>query len=58
VYLLASYTSSTLPIGTEFSASGEYMPIQNLGTYFWFPYQVNGLIVDPAIPMNDRWFLR
>jgi len=58
VFLLASYTSSTLPIGSQFSAAGEYMPIQNLGTYFWFPYQVNGLIVDPSVPMLDNWFLR
>jgi hypothetical protein len=58
VFLLASYTSSTLPIGSQFSATGDYMPIQNLGTYFWFPYQVNGLIVDPAVPMLDNWFLR
>jgi len=58
IFLLANYTSSTLPVGTPFTAVGEYLPIQNLGSYFWFPYQVNGLIVDPALPMLDSWFLR
>jgi len=57
-YLLASYTSSTLSIGSTFTAQGTYMPVQNLGAYFWFPYQVNGLIVDPEVPMVDSWFLR
>jgi len=57
-YLLASYTSSTLPIGSIFTATGDYMPVHNLGSYFWFPYQVNGLIIDPIVPMVDRWFLR
>jgi hypothetical protein len=57
-YLLANYSSTTLPIGSVFTADGQYIPIQNLGTYFWFPYQVDGLIVDPALPMIDRWFMR
>jgi hypothetical protein len=57
-YLLANYSSSTLPIGSLFTADGQYTPIQNLGTYFWFPYQVDGLISDPALPMIDRWFMR
>jgi hypothetical protein len=58
VYLLASYTSSTLAIGSTFTADGDYTPIQTLGSYFWFPYQVNGLIVDFDIPIIDSWFLR
>jgi len=58
VYLLASYSSSTLSIGSLFTADGTYMPVQNLGSYFWFPYQVNGLIIDSDIPMLDSWFLR
>ena len=57
-FLLASHTSTTAPIGDVFIATGEYMPIQNLGTYFWFPYQVNGLIMDPALPVMDAWFMR
>ena len=57
-YLLANYSSSTLPIGSLFTADGQYTPIQNLGTYFWFPYQVDGLISDPALPVIDRWFMR
>lgn len=58
VFILASYTSSTAPIGIQFTARGDYMPVHNLGTYFWFPYQVNGLIIDPDVPMIDSWFLR
>jgi len=58
VFLLASYSSTTAPIGSFFNAVGNYIPIQTLGTYFWFPYQVNGLIVDPNQPESDNWFLR
>jgi hypothetical protein len=57
-FILASHTSSTVSIGDSFMAVGEYIPVQNLGTYFWFPYQVNGLIVDASLPMADSWFLR
>lgn len=58
VFLLPNYSSSTLPIGSILTMDGQYMPIQNLGTYFWFPYQVDGLIVDPTLPMVDSRFLR
>lgn len=58
VFVLASYTSSTAPIGMQFTAIGDYMPVHNLRTYFWFPYEVNGLIVDPSVPMIDSWFMR
>lgn len=58
IYLLPNHSSSTIAVGSSFTANGQYMPIQNLGTYFWFPYQVEGIIVDPALPMDDSWFLR
>jgi len=58
VYLLASYSSSTLPVGTDFTAVGEHVPVQTIGTYFWFPYEVHGLIVDSSQPLVDSWFLR
>jgi len=57
-YLLASYTSSTLPMGTVFTAAGDYMPVHNLETYFWFPYQVEGLIADPTLPQPENSFIR
>lgn len=58
VFLLASHTSSTAPIGSEFTAVGDYMPVHNLGMYFWFPYEVSGLIMDPTLPVIDNWFSR
>lgn len=57
-FILASYTSSTVPLGSEFTATGDYMPVHNLGTYFWFPYEVNGFIIDPTRPMPESRFFR
>jgi hypothetical protein len=46
VYLLEGYASSTLQVGTTYTASGTYRAIQTAYNYFWFPYEVTGIITN------------
>lgn len=57
-FLLASYSSTTIVIGEQFEAVGEYVPVQSIPTYFWFPYDVVGVVVDQEQGIVDTWFLR
>jgi hypothetical protein len=42
--------SSTSPLlGTTITATGTYQPAQTLDTYFWFPYDVVGTVVDEGL---------
>ncbi len=45
--------SSTPLIGQSVTTSGEYMPAQTLDTYFWFPYDIVGLVVDEALQEKE-----
>jgi N-acetylmuramoyl-L-alanine amidase len=48
-YLIEGYASSTLPVGTEIVVMGNYRAIQTAYNYFWFPYEVTGIITDSVI---------
>ncbi len=43
-YLIDGISTSTNPIGSVVTVSGTYHPVQTLDTYFWFPYEVVGIM--------------
>ena len=58
VFMLANYSTTTIAVGSTFTATGEYLPIQSVPQYFWFPYEVAGIIIEPSLPILDSWYLR
>jgi N-acetylmuramoyl-L-alanine amidase len=43
-YIIDGIATSTTPIGSVVTVSGAYYPVQTLDTYFWFPYEVVGIV--------------
>jgi hypothetical protein len=51
---LAGVASTTPLLGERVMTAGEYMPAQTLDTYFWFPYDVIGMVSNTTeIPIEN-----
>jgi len=48
-YVIVGIASTSLPtIGSQLTITGEYRPVQLLDNYFWFQYEVAGIIEVPS----------
>jgi hypothetical protein len=51
---LAGVASTTPHLGERVMTAGEYMPAQSLDTYFWFPYDVIGMVTKATeVPIEN-----
>lgn len=43
-YVLGEYSSTSAPLGSLVRVRGDFIPVQTIDTYFWFPYEVAGIL--------------